>query len=455
MKDLPLELIEVIATYCCCQSSSKDIASLSQVNRRFYASITRLLYKNVMIHGPRQYLSFKSSQAIYKHYVNRLDFSSYTTRGTRWTEVQAKSVVLATEIASLIGECNNLQELFVGEEMMHAFISPLVIRSIFNSKQESLRAVDFTGFCDKGFTTVMSDFFGKPAESKLQEKTCTTVTTTVGSAMDEQQHWSIPKNLTAVSFYMCMALNEQQFFIPFFDKLNTSGNQLTRLDLAHTQISSQVFAYLQNSVQSITHLNLAGCHSLTCCSPFITFIAQAKHLKQLNLNLDFSAANAGTRFCQHCIYTLLKSVSNSIVSLDMGGHLNLNDELMMQLPAFPKLEYLSISGCKNVSLQVLKQKILHKKNKFKYLNLSKTNILSTMDVLPRVLNELNCDVIEITGLLTTTKKEKLLPVYKDWKLVQQGRRFYYSKTDPRFIYSKKLLFSDQLSPMNKYWAFSY
>lgn len=455
MKDLSMELIELIASKC---QKSQDIASLSQVNRRFYASVTRLLYKHIILHGPRQYISFQG--VVYgdlKSFVRILDFSSYTTRGSRWTEAKAKSLLVASEIASLIRACPNLQELYVGEEMMHAFVSPCVIKSIFNNKQQrNLETVDFTGFCDKKFTTVMSDFFGKPLPSKLKEpQPCTKVTTTATAEMIEEEDWSIPSKLKNISFYMCMALSEQQFFIPFFDKLSLSGNQLVQLDLAHTQITSQVFVSLEKSMSTITHLNLAGCHQLTCCSPLISFITQATQLQQFNLNMDFSGF-ACSKFCTQCLYTLMKSFSSALHTLDMGGHLNLNDELLKHVQQAPtNLQYLSISACKNISVNGLKHYL--KGKKLQYLNVSKalTTTTTTMEI-PRVLNELTniCDVIEISN---TMGKDKLSPCIKEWKLIQQGRRFYYSKSgeDARFIYSKKLLFNDQLSPMNIYWAYSY
>ncbi|KAL0573711.1 hypothetical protein ABG067_009189, partial [Albugo candida] len=77
----------------------------------------------------------------------RLDLSSYTTKGSRYSVEKAKSIVLANELANLILKCKNLKELFVGEELMHAFVSPRVIRSIFNIKN-NLTTLDFTGFCD-------------------------------------------------------------------------------------------------------------------------------------------------------------------------------------------------------------------------------------------------------------------------------------------------------------------
>ncbi|KAI7870507.1 uncharacterized protein EV154DRAFT_431701 [Mucor mucedo] len=374
-----------------------------------------------MINNPRQYLSFKAIEnKELKRLVRRLDFSSYTTRGSRWSEEKAKSIILGQELALLIGGCNQLKELFVGEEMMHAFVSHQVIRSIFN-QDNKLSTIDFTGFCDRNFTTVMADFF-KPV-TLLQN----------------------------ISFYMCMALSQEHFFIPFFEKLAKNGNRLSRLDLGYTQITSDVFTYLKGQESSLTHLNLQGCHSLTCCSPLIDFIKGCSNLVQLNINMEFNGIG-GSRFCHECIFTILNATNHRIESLDMGGHVNFDDSMLIS--EFPNLTQLSLTYCKNISIEKL---VSLNTPKLYYLNLSRTPLTMDIDQLPRVLEQLaHLKVIEISPF---TPKKYPPVINKKWKLSTHGRRTFYSQgnINPMYAYSKKLLLLDNqvLSPMVKYWCYSY
>lgn len=447
MKNFSLELIELVGEHCL---SSRDIACLSLVNHHFYSATIRLLYKHVMINGPRQYLSFKAIEnKELKRLVNRLDFSSYTTRGSRWSEEKAKSIILGEELSILIGECNQLKELFVGEEMMHAFVSPKVIRSIF-SHENKLSTIDFTGFCDRNFTTVMADLFKPTTLTKSELKHCDFNAT---SAVDQltNDNWSIPPRLQNISFYMCMALSQENFFIPFFDKLAMNRNQLRRLDLGYTQISSELFTHLKGQESTLTHLNLQGCHSLTCCSPLITFIKGCSNLIQLNVNMEFNGIG-GSRFCHECIFTILNATNQKIESLDMGGHVNFDDSMLIS--DFPNLNQLSLTYCKNISIEKL---ISLNTPKLYYLNLSRTPLTMDISYLPRVLEKL--DHLKIIEISPFTPKKYPSVINKKWKLSIHGRRTFYSQDDinPMYAYSKKLLLLDNqvLSPMVKYWCYSY
>ena len=461
MKYFSLELIELVAEYC---SSSKDKSSLSLVNHHFYSAVTRLLYKHVMIKSPRQYIAFKTNKNDQlKRFVCRLDFSSYTTRGSRYSVEKAKSIVMANELANMILECHYLKELFVGEELMHAFVSARVIRSIF-CHQNHLRTLDFTGFCDRSFTTVMADMFKPNVPTKLQARKSTTVVSTVQEEQDFLlENWSIPSKLQHVSFYMCMALSQEHFFIPFFDKMASSGNRLTKLDLAYTQITSDIFAHMApENYQHLTHLNLQACHSLSCCSPLIPFLEQCTELIELNLNIDFNGIG-GSRFCQGCIYKIMTMAGQmkSLTLLDMGGHTHLDDTLLMALQLddtskFRRLEKLGLTYCKEITLDVLqKHFLIHLPNLY-YLNLARTPLTTDLNYLPRVINQLS-NHLEILEISPFTPK-KYPQHIKDWTLTVQGRRSFYSKTkNPCFVYSKKLILVENqvLSPMNKYFCYSY
>ncbi|ORE10908.1 RNI-like protein [Rhizopus microsporus var. microsporus] len=407
MEHLSIELVELIAKQC--RASNKDLASLCLVNRHFYSAVIRLLYKNVIIHGPRQYLAFKSTCTRLKQMVYRLDFSGYTTRGARWTESKAKSVVTAEDLAVILNECRQLKELFVGEELMHVFVSPLAIQSVFFEQQ--LRTLDFTGFSDQTFTKAMADYF--------MEK----------------------KQLENISFYMCMALSQDRFFVPFFDKLKSGGHQLKKLDLAYTQINSQLFRHLP-SPRTLTHLNLQGCHSLSCCSELIDYLMQCKRLVQLNVNRHIASG-----FCKRCIYQLLTSI-DTLEIVDIGGHVEFDDELIQQLPPNRNIKYLSVANCRQIDIKTL----LNKFPQLYYLNVER---VINMNQLYNFLksNNNNLRIIEVSS------HPSLLNQIGSWHLVKHGRRAYYSQSavDPKYCYSKKIVMSKDpiLSPMNRYWCYSY
>ncbi|KAI8994612.1 hypothetical protein BDB01DRAFT_841038 [Pilobolus umbonatus] len=352
-------------------------------------------------------------------FVHRLDLSSYTTRGSRYSEEKAKGIVIADELAGVIGHCRNMKELYVGEEMMHAFVSSSVIHTIFKCQNE-LSTLDFTGFSDKN-------------------------------------------HLERISFFMCTAFSEQDFYIPFFYKFTASGNHLTRLDLGYTQISSQLFLHL-SPPKKLTHLSLQGCQLLTCCSPLIDYIEECTELVSLNMDCN---GIGGSRFCQDCIKRLLMSVSNkrNLVALDVGGLTNLDDTILLELvtenpDCLSGVKYLSLAYCSQISSNVLYTLLLDHMPHLHYLNLSRTSFSNEISQLTSLIARLNrsfgnVKVLEVSPVVPKKYPGEILK----WILTNHGRRIYYSQAtiDPRFCYSKKIMLVDdcKLSAMNQYWSYSY
>lgn len=417
MKDFSIELIELVVSFC---ESSQDKASLCLVNKLFYSVITRLLYQRIMITGPRNYLILRdtlSQASDNRQFVHCLDFSSYTTRGSRWSEEKAKGLVKAGELSQLIKDCEHLKELLIGEEMMHASSSPVVLDSILSKR---LTTLDFLGFTDK----------------KLLKQP---LTFSKGSL-------NLLKN---VSFFMCTGLSQEYFFIPFFRELN--GNQLEKLDMSFTQINSSLFSYLNNT-RTLTHLNLQGCYSLTCCSPLITFIEQNAHtLVELNLNIKHS------RFCSNCLYRIISCLNhNQLKSLNLSGHTHCNDMLLQQVllladesnRIFHQLQYFAIDSTTNITLSLLHKFINRMFPQLFYLQLPDPLVI------PYILQQQpTTSKIQVIESNLSKKYPKRM---SDWQIITYGNRSYYTKhnVNPRHVYSKKLILLDQLSPMNKYWSYS-
>ncbi|KAI8144216.1 hypothetical protein BJV82DRAFT_608736 [Fennellomyces sp. T-0311] len=456
MRQLSFELLELIAEHC---HTPKDISQLSRVNRHYHAAATRVLFHTVAIKTPQQYASLMGHRDIFRQrgwlkYVRRLDLSSYTARGSGWTEAKAKAIVEPRTLAQLLIDCVNLTELYVGEEMMHAFVEPIVIRAIFNPHPR-LEVLDFSGFCDRRFTDAMAHVFSGEGKKKHEDAVADNTLLQLESQMPENT--VMPPRLGRISFYMCMALSQSSFFIPFFEQL--SKNELSRLDLANTKITSELFRHLDPS--SLTHLNVQGCHGISCCSAFIPFVARAKKLIELNLNMNFSGVG-GSNFCSDCLARLVSMDMPQLRSLNLGGHGSMDDHVLSHFSDANarRLEFFSLASTKEITVQGLLN-LLGRMPQLKYMNLAHTWV--DLKCLTQVLLSTRTDDkqpgIHSTLKIIEVKQDNRYPQYiQDWRLVHHGRRSYYSRdgVDPRFYYSNKLLMLDEIpsSPMTKYWSYS-
>ncbi|KAI8358543.1 hypothetical protein BD560DRAFT_405725 [Blakeslea trispora] len=471
MKKFSAELIELIANYC---SSPKDKASLCQVSQYCYFSAIHVLYRNITVNSPRQYQIVKKSlkcSSRLSQYVHKLDFSGYTVRGSRWSEDKAKAAIIPEELGDLIECCNLLRELLIGEEMMHVLVSPIVIQAIFNSQKLRLHTIDFTGLCSPKLSTlftkpipVIEPKENEPHHNEYQQAN-------IVSPSKPNQTWSIPDQLSNLSFFMCSAFSQEQFFIPFFESFSVNGNKLKKLDLAYTQANDELFSHLMRHSQfeALTHLSLQGCRSVRCCSPLITFIEHCDSLVELNLNTGFNGVR-GLGFCHECIFRVLETVTRSnIHTLDIGGHFNMDDSVLSRLMTeqikFPQIEFLSLASCQSVTLEKLEEFLLYNERSqhLVYLNLSNTSMVNdSHGELARTLNRVKSRLPQIKVIETGIQKpnQRTLKPNDHWKLVTHGKRTYCSQVnfDPRFVYSKKMIMSrpnerNHLSPMAKYWCY--
>ncbi|KAI9249404.1 hypothetical protein BDA99DRAFT_523710 [Phascolomyces articulosus] len=486
MRHLSFELLELIAEHC---QSSNDLSQLSRVNHQYHVASTRILFNRVAIKTPQQYAALMGHRDLFRKrgwlkYVRRLDLSSYSARGSGWTEAKAKAIVEPHALAQLLIDCVYLTELYVGEEMMQAFVEPIVIRAIFNGHPR-LEVLDFTGFCDRKFTDVMAHVFGGNNDNqqqqqhksiKQQQKEIWDREGILPFMMEDEEeeeekdllalesqlpeNTMMPPRLNRISFYMCMALSQSSFFIPFFGQL--SNNQLTRLDLANTKITSDLFQHLDPTC--LTHLNLQGCHGVSCCSLFLPFLEQAKELIELNLNMSFSGVG-GSNFCSDCLAHLVSIDMPHLRTLNLGGHGHMNDHVLSNVHPqnARRLEYFSLASTKQVTVDAL-LKLLGGMSQLKYLNLSRTWFILDLKYLASILSSTRTDEKQVSGISPTLKVIEVSPESRypqqihDWTLVHHGRRSYYSRdqVDPRFFYSNKLLLLDEIpvSPMTKYWSYS-
>ncbi|CAO3620129.1 unnamed protein product [Cunninghamella blakesleeana] len=488
MDTLSLELIERITSHC---SSNQDRARLGRVNKQFYHGTRRKIFHTVTITNPNQYKRFIQfietfEKQGYLKYTKKIDLSSYNIRGSGWTSDQAKGLVQASMLAHWIKKSGYLEQLMIGDELMHVFVEPELIQSIFNyDPHPYLKVIDFTGFCDQGineklanamFSSSSPSFIMNDREGEDEKKDDNQVISTTNENLDiHLQPWmKIPPKLSQLSFHMCMALSPTLFFLPFFERLSLNGNCITRLDLAYTQITNQVFDYLDPL--QLTHLNLQGCKYISCCSSsssrLIDFLLKATNLIELNLNMHFNGTPSGQQFCESCLSSLLSNCKQhcpSLKILDLGGQANLKDHhLLNNITLLQQLSYFSIAYAPHITYQPFISTLLPKFKSLEYLNISKSKhiqpmiypLLNQLDQ-PSLSSYLPClKVIELDNPKNYLhSKIQSIKQVDYWQLHQYGRRSYYAKnnTDPRFKYSQKLLMMDDQpqSPMMKYWSFSY
>lgn len=476
MDTLTPELIDTITAFC---STAQTKARWGSVNRHYYEATRRRLFQNVTITSPRQYLAFLrhldefEAKGYLERYVRTLDLSSYTVRGSGWSEQQAKKVIVASDLAQWITRCRFLQQIVIGDELMHVFVEPDVMRAIFTTDHPFLQVIDFTGFCDQKVTKAMADLFlqqhststkkdeGKAISPLLLPTLHTPQETTDDDDRMDVHHWKMPPRLTQLSFHLCMALSPTLFFQPFFERLASNGNTITRLDLAHTPITNQVFTHVNPS--TLTHLNLQGCRGIHCCDGLAPFLRQCTNLVELNLNMHFNGVAVGNQFCSGCLGDFLRhdlKPMRRLRVLDLGGQAHLTDGLLIQTPiaVLAGLHYLSVAYATHVTLDGAMGTLLGVMKQIEYLNVTRTsmnrNPRTLLDLCARVAPQLQ--VIEVEDRAMGRDR---MAGSTTWAFSQHGRRGYYARQgiDPRFKYSQKLLLLDEQpqSPMMKYWSFSY
>lgn len=438
---LSAELIELVAQSC---DSIQDRARLATINRKWHAACIRSLFQKVVIHSPRQCAAFfrhldEFCKRGWLSYVHQLDLSSFTARGSGWTEAQANELICPKRMGKLLGGCTRVRELYVGEQVMSAFIDQDVLRIVF-FQCPRLQVLDFCGCCDAKLAGAMTQVIQEEPKRMID-------------------------SLFSVSFYMCMALKQSSFFIPFFKKTT----RLVRLDLSHSRITSDLFTHIDPA--SLTHLSLQGCHGITCCNtPLIPFLHRATALVELNLTMAFNGMPT-SQFCSFCLVRILQVIGANMPflhTLHLGGHIHLDDGILshLQSSTLYRLERLSLSSSPSITLYGLLTHVIDRAPKLYYLNIADTPLALDFTKYLMVLLERcnNIQVLEVGNVTGNYARSGGHPKewQSIWSLITHGRRTYYSRSqdttkDPRFVCSNKLPMTDSTpdSPMLKYWCYSF
>ncbi|KAI5802060.1 hypothetical protein FPQ18DRAFT_364865 [Pyronema domesticum] len=243
---------------------NKDLASCLLVSRTFYLMTLSTLYARVTFPHSSIFSKFLAHITKYPelgHLVRRLDFSQFTSVGLGRTRKMQMEILnlTATTLLNCLNLTPKLKE-FLAAESMDMDIDVKVLEKIF-FELPMLEAVDFCGSTTPSF---MKD-----------------VTTVLSS-----NNPRIPEvfRLKRVGFHGCNTIPSS-----VFDTILPRFNNITHLDLTHTQVTDDTIHNLPRTAR-LTHLSLSKCNKLKgpAVVDFLANHPAVRNLVVLNLHYDIS-----------------------------------------------------------------------------------------------------------------------------------------------------------------------
>ncbi|KAK2731830.1 hypothetical protein FQN57_003079 [Myotisia sp. PD_48] len=325
LERLPVEILDQIISHLAIDIPPNgytprniDLISCLLTCRTLHSATLGVLYRHITI--PHSIIFSKALNHI-KQYpslgtiVRRLDFSHFTSVGLGRTKQMNMEIQNLTSKTLL--ECldllPNLKELLL-QEHVEDDVSGDVVRKIFVEKT-SLRGLDFCGCSSTSFSSGFT-----------------------AAVLDEPKFPSVLPRLRRLSLHECSSLPDKAF-----RALLPKLENLTHLDLTHTQISDSTLFLIPYSAQ-LTHLNISRCTKLTG-SEVVNFLtshpATADKLVYLNLMVDVSRH---LLLDEHDVSTLLDSLKPTLRSLNLGGAKITSDHIPALLPLTKHLEELGLSS---------------------------------------------------------------------------------------------------------------
>lgn len=343
----PLEILYKILEYVYLDN---DISSINANLEKFANTIPLLLkkfhqlslcflYKYTIFNRPHSFDKFLNnlvSNPIIGKYVEFMDFQQFTSIGLGRTGRMNQEIQMVTfkTISKALSMTPNLLE-FLASENIQDDMNVTVLDYLFN-KLPKLKALDFCG-----------------ASSEL-----------FAQAFDELIITRDELTITKLSFHDCSNLSSD-----VFNKIFPHLTNLTRLDLNHTSITSEILLKLPNNIQ-LTHLSLARCSQLTT-KDLINFLVNHPavnrgSLQWLNLQIDSNMVSPLSHV--YLLYTLKHLKGENISYLNISG-MPCNGVILSTIRSkFVSLESLSI-GNANVSYPELIQ-FIQGSTTLKYLELN-------------------------------------------------------------------------------------
>ncbi|VVT45420.1 uncharacterized protein SAPINGB_P000744 [Magnusiomyces paraingens] len=318
---------------------------------------TPILYRHVAFAHPHAFDRFLTSieKTGYGVLTRTLDFSGFTSVGLGRSSRMNQEIQMVTSrtILRALELCPNLNE-FLASENIDRDMDAAVVEKLFSLPY--LQALDFCGATNSTFVEAIATSCGFYfTETGALER----ITDKAALA-----YYSRPlPHITRLSLHGCSTLPSA-----VIGALLQRLPNLTRLDLTHTQITSDALLSLPSSAH-LTHLSISKCVRLSSDGTlkFLVLHKAARTLKWLNMMFEatrpspISAADLATvlRYLPPLEYLNLHGlpvrnldplVSMDLVSLSLG-YVNVTiDDLKRFLPKLPRLEYVDLAGNPNINI---------------------------------------------------------------------------------------------------------
>ncbi|KAK6880073.1 F-box protein [Candida tropicalis] len=308
-------------------------------HEKFHHLSLCFLYKYTIFNRPHSFDKFLNnliSNPIIGKYVEFMDFQQFTSIGLGRTGRMNQEIQMVTykTISKALSMTPNLLE-FLASENIQDDLNVTVLDYLFN-KLLKIKALDFCG-----------------ASSEL-----------FAQAFDELQITRDELSITKLSFHDCSNLSNE-----VFNKIFPHLTNLSRLDLNHTSITSNILLKLPTNIQ-LTHLSLARCSKLTT-KDLINFLVNHPavnrgSLQWLNLQIDSNVVSPLSDV--YLLYTMKNLNAPNLKYLNIGG-MPTNYKILLTIRAkFPQLESLNISHA-HVTVEELNE-FMKDNTQMKFLDLT-------------------------------------------------------------------------------------
>lgn len=361
LNTLPPEILTHILQQVLISSDSSPAVSYPDLTRDFSRILTTcsavydagipILYRHVSFPHPQAFDKFRKSieETGYGNLVKVLDFSAFTSVGLGRTGKMMYEIQMVTSstILRALELCPGLREFLVAESVDMDIDKRVLDMLVSMPYVDSVDFCGSTNFSENGFTNSL-----------------------VHSALVNNSHPIY--HLTKLSFHGCNAIPPH-----VFESLLPNLNNVTRLDLTHTQVTPQALLSIPASAK-ITHLSLAKCVQLNSngLKNFLALHPATRYLEWLNLMYEstkpvpLSTKDFDTilEYLPPLTYLNLHGLPvrrdhlkhiewmTELQSLSLG-YVNIAlEDLSPFLVKFPYLKYVDLTGNPQINMWTVQQK---------------------------------------------------------------------------------------------------
>ncbi|OWB70418.1 hypothetical protein B5S31_g95 [[Candida] boidinii] len=391
--NFPIEILDNIIKYVYFDNPS-DVYSINQNIKSFAKSISpvcslfyllslKYLYKYGNFTRSRTFDHFlrnllTSKNLLLGNYVEYLDFSEFTSIGLGRTGEMMNDIQMVTSntILKCLKLTPNLKE-FLASESIQSDIDYKILNYLFNDLP-LLDTLDFCGCSGPKFSQAFKEMIilNTPDNvtnniNNINSNDNNNNNNNIETIDEESENVNFTinynSNIKRLSFHDCTDL-PTEVFVKIFSRLNN----LRRLDLTHTQVTSNLLFNTLSSDIRLSHLSIGKCSQIGTTRDLMNFL------------LNHSSVNKGSlRYLNLQVNTSNESCFNDRTLSFLLNNLNC-----------PNLNYLNLAG-NSVNLQHLK--IIN--SKFKSLNslIISNSQISINDLIEFFKNCKKLKFIDLTG----------------------------------------------------------